>query len=281
VATVRDLLDPARQQLAAAGVERPGREAALLLRSLLGMTEAALLARDRESVPPQIAAQFAQRLEARARHTPAAYVLGEREFFGRPFAVDARVLIPRPDSELLVERVLELPLPAHARVLDLGTGSGCLAVTLAAERPAWRLTASDLSPAALAVARRNAARHGVLPRVALVGADLTRGLHAAAFDAVVVNPPYVDARTRASLAAEVREHEPGLALFADDGGLALYARLFAELQTAAPGHLVCEVGAGQADEVVHLAMDDGHWRLLDRRRDYGGIERTLAWQRVG
>jgi release factor glutamine methyltransferase len=280
VATVRELLEKARRQLLAAGVERPGREAALLLRSLLGMSEAALLAHDRDPVPPQVAARFAKRVAARARHMPAAYVVGEREFFGRAFAVDARVLIPRPETEHLVELVLALPLPDRARVLDLGTGSGCVAVTLAAERPQWRLTASDLSPAALAVARRNAARHGVAPRVSLVAGDLTRGLLASSFDAVAVNPPYVDARSRTALAAEVRDHEPAPALFAERGGLAIFERLFGELAAAAPRFLACEVGAGQADDIVRLAERRGRWRLVARRRDFGGIERDLAWQRT-
>lgn len=281
MSTIRELLAAARERLAEAGVERPGREAALLLRTLLGMSEAALLAHDRDTLPPEIVARFAGRVGDRVRRVPAAYLVGEREFFGRPFAVDSRVLVPRPESEHLVELVLELPLPENARVLELATGSGCLAITLAAERPRWRLTASDLSPAALAVARRNVGRHGLAERVALLGADLAIGIDIRAFDAVVINPPYVDADTQAELAPEVRDHEPAMALFAGSGGLAVFERLFALPPPAASAFLACELGAGQADAVTRLAELAGGWQLVARRRDLGGVERHLAWRRNG
>lgn len=280
MATVRELLAPATSRLAEAGVERPGREAALLLRTLLGMSEAALLAHDRDPVAPELAARFAGRIDARARRTPASYLLGEREFFGRDFAVDPRVLIPRPETEGLIELSLQLPLSPRARVLDLGTGSGCLGITLAVERPLWRVVASDASLAALAVARSNAARHGVDQRVRLVAADLAHGMRSERFDLVVANPPYVDEAQREELAPEVREHEPPQALFAGRSGLAIYERLFAELDAVVRGgFLATEIGAGQADAIARLAARAGRWPLVDRRADLAGVERHLLFRR--
>lgn len=282
MASARDLLDQARVRLAAAGVEQPAREAALLLRTLLGMSEAALLAHDREPVDGALAARFAARVDRRAAGFPAAYLLGEREFYGRPFEVDDRVLIPRPETELLVEIALSLPLPRRAVVLDLGTGSGCLAVTLALERPDWRLLGSDLSPAALAVARRNVERHGAAGRVALLAADVVRGLCPQAFDLVIANPPYVDIRERSTVAAEVARHEPHAALFADEAGLALYRRLLHELAAMRSGSwLACEHGAGQRRSLGALAAEAGGWRLADARDDLAGLDRNLVWQRMG
>jgi release factor glutamine methyltransferase len=281
VPSARELLDRARERLRAAGVEQPGREAALLLHTLLGMSEAALLAHDREPVDAGIAARFAERVERRLSGMPAAYLIGEREFFGRAFAVDERVLIPRPESEQLVEIALQLPLPERARVLDLGCGSGCLAVTLALERPRWRLVASDLSPAALAVARRNVRRHGVASRVALAAADLAAPLRLEAFDLVVSNPPYVADEDRLGAAAAVARHEPHGALFAAEGGLATYRRLLGELAALRAGAwLACEHGAGQRRSIAALAERAGGWRLHAAHDDLAGHERDLVWQRM-
>jgi release factor glutamine methyltransferase len=281
VASARELLDRARARLVEAGVEQPGREAALLLRTLLGMSEAALLAHDREPVDAAVAARFAERVERRLAGVPSAYLVGVREFFGRAFEVDERVLIPRPESEQLVEIALQLPLPERARVLDLGCGSGCLAVTLALERPRWRLVASDLSPSALAVARRNVRRHGVTSRVALAAADLAAALRLEAFDLVVSNPPYVAEEDRLGTAAAVARHEPHAALFAAEGGLAIYRRLLDELAALRDGAwLACEHGAGQRRSIVALAERAGGWRLHAAHDDLAGHERDLVWQRM-
>jgi release factor glutamine methyltransferase len=281
MASARDLLETARRRLAEAGVERPAREAALLLRTLLGMSDAALLAHDREAVPAAVAARFAERIARRAAGVPAAYLLGEREFYGRPFEVDDRVLVPRPETERLVEIALALPLPERARVIDVGCGSGCLAVTLAAERPEWRLVASDLSPAALAVARRNALRHGVAERVAFVATDLLAALRAPVFDLVVANPPYVAAEERAGAAAEVARHEPHAALFAGEEGLALSRRLLGELAALRPGAwFACEHGAGQRHALAAFAERAGGWRLHSAHDDLAGHDRDLVWQRI-
>ena len=177
-ATVDELLADARRRLAAT-IEPSRREAALLLGHVLGLGEAQILARGERPVDAAHADRFGALLERRLAGEPFAYLVGEREFYGRSFFVDPRVLIPRPETEHLVDAALELSstgeLPARPRLLDLGTGSGCLAITLALELDGFAV-AADLSPAALAVARANAGRHGAADRVALAASDLTTGL---------------------------------------------------------------------------------------------------------
>jgi len=282
VVTIRELLAEGRRELARPGIEAPGREANLLLKHLLGMTEAALLAHDRRPVPSAQVERFRSWVHDRRRGAPAAYLLGEREFWGRSFAVDRRVLIPRPESEHLVELALALALTSRARVLDVGTGSGCLAVTLAAERPDWRVVASDVSPAALAVARANARRHGVAARLSWLAADLAAAVELGAFDLVLSNPPYVAPDDAPGLAAEIRDHEPPLALFAGDGGTAVARRLLAAARALAPGAaLALEVGSGQAERLRSTVAAEGGWELITTCRDLAGVERALLWRRGG
>lgn len=278
--TVRILLAEARRRLAAAPFEAPPREARLLLAHVLGRREVDLLGGDGELVPAPAIARFGALLERRLLGEPVAYLTGEREFWGRSFHVDSRVLVPRPETEHLVEAALDLPLPPHPRFLDLGTGSGCLAASLACELPAAHGIAVDLSPAALAVARRNLERHGVLDRVRPVAADLGRALALSRFDLVVSNPPYLAPEEAPTLSPEVRDHEPGLALFAPDRGLATITRLLHEVGVAlAPGAwLACEIGAGQLSAVLELAA--GSALALERwLPDLAGIPRVVVLRR--
>ncbi|HVR07812.1 MAG TPA: peptide chain release factor N(5)-glutamine methyltransferase, partial [Thermoanaerobaculia bacterium] len=205
-----DLLREGRRRLAATAFAPP-REAALLLGAVLGLTEAQAMARDDQAVPAAAAARFEALLARRLAGEPVAYLLGGREFYGRRFAVDQRVLIPRPETEHVVEAALALALPAAPRILDVGTGSGCLAVTLALELRGATVTAADLSPGALAVAAGNARRHGVAGRVAAVASDLTVAFDLGGFDLVVSNPPYVDPADAPGLSPEVCKFEPHLA----------------------------------------------------------------------
>jgi release factor glutamine methyltransferase len=275
--TVRTLLADARARLAAAPFRPPAREAALLLGRVLGLSEAQILARDELAVEPAAAARFAEVLARRLTGEPVAYLFGEREFFGRTFHVDRRVLIPRPETEHVVEEALAAPLPPAPRILDVGTGSGCLAVTLALEIPGSRVAATDLSPGALAVAAGNARRLGA--RVGLVGTDLARGLDLSRFDLVVSNPPYIDPADARLLSPEVCDFEPHLALFAPGAGGSILARLFQELGTLRPGvRLILEIGDGQRDGARRQAEAAG-WLFLGAREDYAGIPRVLTLQR--
>ena len=188
--SIEQLTHWGRSQLAEATFEVPARESVLLLARILGRGEASVLARGEESVPDAVVERYRDLLERRVSGEPFAYLFGEREFFGRPFAVDSRVLIPRPETEHLVEAVLALDLPDQPRLLDIGTGSGCIAVTLALELPRARVVATDLSLGALSVAAQNVRRHGVEDRVSLLRCDLCSALEISTFDAVASNPPY-------------------------------------------------------------------------------------------
>ena len=273
--TIDQLLAEARPRLAATPFGAPAREASLLLGRVLGLSEAQILAHGERQVPEGDAERFRRLLERRLAGEPAAYLFGEREFYGRIFRVDPRVLIPRPETEHLVEAALEAPLPERPWILDVGTGSGILAVTLALEIPGARAVATDLSPGALAAASANARRLGVRDRVFPVGADLARGLDLGRFDLVVSNPPYIDWSDAPTLSPEVYNFEPHVALFAPGSGDSLYARLFAETDGLRAGvRLLVEIGYGQLDAVRRHATASG-LQVSGVRQDYAGIPRVV------
>jgi release factor glutamine methyltransferase len=215
----------------------------------------------------------------RAERVPVAYLTGTREFWSLPIAVDPRVLIPRPETELLVEVVCRLA-PRSGRVLDAGTGSGAVAAALARELPAARVWASDRDAAALAVARTNLARHA--PRAGLVCADWLAPFRPRAFDVVVANPPYVSSGELPLLEPEVREHEPRHALDGGADGLDAVRVLLAEAARVlvGGGWLVLEMGAGQAERVLDGVAAVGRYTRTLVRADTAGIARVLAAQRA-
>jgi release factor glutamine methyltransferase len=277
VPTVRQLLAEARPLLAATPFGASTREARLLLGHVLELSEARLLAREEREVPPEEAERFRSLLARRLTGEPVAYLTGEREFWGRSFLVDRNVLIPRPETEHLVERVLGERLATHPRILDVGTGSGILAVTLALEIPGARVVATDLSPAALAVAARNARRLGAA--ISPVNTDLTAGLDLSRFDLVVSNPPYVDRSEIPEISPEVLDFEPHLALFPPGAGDSILARLFSQcsgLRSAIP--LAVEIGRGQLDAVRRHAEHAG-LEIAEVLEDYAGIPRTVLLRR--
>ena len=208
-----------------------------------------------------------------------AYLRGEKEFFGRPFEVDSRVLVPRPETEHLVEAVLDLRPGGLPRILDLGTGSGCLAVTLALEIPEARVVGIDRSPGALAVARRNVRRHGVERRVGLALSHWTEALDLQTWSVVVTNPPYIDPGDRSAYAPEVARHEPAGALFAGRTGLEAYRELFDRLRRLPPGvEMIGEIGRGQLPALREVALPCG-WHAAEIREDLAGIPRVVRWRR--
>jgi release factor glutamine methyltransferase len=276
---VEEILTAARHRLSKASFDPPTREAALLLSRVLGLSEAQLLAHSRNEVPAAAAERFSSLLERRLTGEPVAYLLEEKEFFGRTFLVDRRVLIPRPETEHLVERACERNLPRSPLILDVGTGSGCIGLTLALELPAARIVATDLSPGALAVAATNARRLGVEDRVRLVATDLARGLDLIRFDLVVSNPPYVGADEAEVLSPEVRCFEPATALFSPTDAHGILERLLNELQPVKMGTpLVVEIGLGQSDLVQSLASGS-RFELETIRPDYAGIPRVAIFHR--
>jgi release factor glutamine methyltransferase len=273
--SVRDALDGAITAIAAAGCDTARLDAEVLLAHVLGVTRERLLI-DRELIVEGAAVrafQEAVRRRAIARE-PVAYIVGRRAFRNLELAVDPRVLIPRPETELLLE--VGLALPRGANVLDVGTGSGAVAVALKHERPDLDVSGSDISIDALALARENSERLGL--QVRWLEADLLEGIPDV-FDAVLSNPPYVAERERVSLAPEIVRHEPWQALFAGADGLAVIRSLLAQLaQRPRIGVIALEVGAGQADTVGELISAAG-FAGVRAKRDLAGIERVVVGRR--
>jgi release factor glutamine methyltransferase len=262
-------------RLAAAGVTEARANAEVLLAYALGTTRAGLVVAARRPLGGGPAARYEALVARAAAREPVQYVVGEREFWSMPIAVDPRVLIPRPVTELLVETVLRVA-PRARRVCDVGTGSGAIAAALACELPAAAVWACDRDGGALAVARANLARHA--PRVALVCADLVSAFRPGAFDLLVANLPYVADTELPTLEPEVRDHEPRLALAGGADGLAVVRRLIAAAPVAlAPGGwLVMESGRGQAPGVRAALADAGRFVEPIVVRDGDGIERVTA-----
>lgn len=272
-------LAAARARLEAAGM--PARDAAvdaeLLARHVLGWDRAALFARARDDEPEGLAARLEPLIARRAAREPVAQIVGSREFWGLDFEVTRDVLIPRPETEIIVEEALTFARGRRCdHVVDVGTGSGCLAVSIAHELPHARVTAIDASAPALAVARRNARRHGVDDRVAFRHADLLQNL-SERVDLIVSNPPYVPEAEAEHLQDDVLRYEPHMALFGGAAGLDVMERLFAG---AAPhladgGRLIVEFGFGQLEQVKQLA-ESADWQILRIREDLQSIPRTIV-----
>jgi release factor glutamine methyltransferase len=277
-AVVREALDAAVDALAAAGVDEPRLDAELLLGEAMGYERSALIADGGVKVPASAGRRFGEMVRRRLRREPVAYILGRKGFRHLDLAVDPRVLIPRPETELLVEVALEL---RPAQVLDVGTGSGAIALAVADELPECEVTATDTSPAALEVACANAERLGLADRVEFIDGTVPKG---GTFDLVLANLPYVAERDWPSLQPEVSKWEPREALLAGPDGLDTYrsfipecALLLDRYAKQREGALAAEVGEGQAPAVAELFREAG-FGGIETRRDLAGIERVvLGW----
>jgi len=257
-------------------------DARLLAQHVLGWDTARLLANTGEVAPEDFSAAYEVLVARRAAREPLAYITGHREFWGLELEVTPAVLIPRPETELIVEAALAL-LPAAElfTMIDTCTGCGNVAVAIAHERTNARVVAADISEVALAVARRNAARHGVEGRVAFVEADVFGDL-TGPVDLITANPPYVPHRNARGLQPEVGDHEPHVALFGGGpDGLTLIERVLhgAPALLRPGGYLICEFGLGQEVEVEDLVNASSELTLLELKRDLQGIARTVVAQR--
>jgi release factor glutamine methyltransferase len=271
--SIRDALDSALIALTAAGCESPRLDAELLLADALGVDRAAIVAWPARELEPAEARRFQDYARRRVQREPVAYILGRKGFRTIELEVDGRVLIPRPETEHLVEAALDLP--RGARVADIGTGSGAVALALKAERPDLVLIATDSSAAALAVARANAERLGL--EIELVHGDMLEPV-TGSLDAVLSNPPYVAATDRGSLAPDITRHEPAGALFAGADGLGLIRRLAPAAAASGAALAAFEVGFGQAEAVAALLREAG-FADTDAVRDLAGIERVVVGRR--
>lgn len=256
---LRQKINGARARLVTAGIENgeAGRDANLLARHVLGWDRATLMTRETDEATPEFVARFDPLIERRARREPVAYIRGEQEFWSHDFGVNRAVLIPRPETELIIEELLTFNpdnLPARkVRVLDIGTGSGVLAVIVAAELPLADVVATDISRAALDVAQANAKRYGVDDRITFVEAAYV-GSAMGPFDFIISNPPYVTAAEYEDLAPEVREYEPAQALVAGEDGLRDIRQIIdiASSKLVPGGIALIEIGHQQAEAVAEL-----------------------------
>jgi release factor glutamine methyltransferase len=275
--TVRALLAWGEERLQlSSNAPSPAKDTEWLLRHVLGREKAWLLTHGDDEVEDESAQQYATLIKRRATGEPMQYIIGECEFFGMPFRVTPDVLIPRPETEHLVEKVVELAIGFSApRVIDVGTGSGAIAIAIAKQLPQAQVTATDLSEGAIEVARENAARNGASVR--FLSGDLLAPVAEEKFEIIASNPPYVPSEEKALLAVEVRDHEPEMALYGGADGLGIYRRLipaaFAQLTDG--GWLLLEMGFGQAERVKDL-MEQAGFREIEIVTDLQGIERILC-----
>ncbi len=305
--TLQQWLDKGEAQLRSGPhPARARRDAQTLLLHLIGKNSAWLLAHQGEEFGGCTAIHYAATLERRFKGEPIQYITGETEFYGLPFRVTRDVLIPRPETEHLVERVLALafqklgassstrtlvqgsestiqkaaPAICELRILDIGTGSGAIAVALAHKLPGSQITATDISASALNLARENAARNHVAAQIRFLQGDLLAPVAGEVFDIIVSNPPYVPAADRASLAVEVRDHEPTQALFAGDNGLEIFHRLIpAAFDALAPGGFIAlEIGFGQSP-AIHALLTAAGFQHVAFTPDLQGIPRVATAQR--
>lgn len=285
--TLHERLAEARTRLVAAGIPSPEAsvDVDLYARTILGWDRATLLCDQQGAVPERLEPTLSEWIARRERREPSAYIVGVREFWGLDFVVTPAVLIPRPETEFIVEEALSLLrtrddlAPGHVRVADIGTGSGCVAIALACEVPKCRLVASDISREALVVAGGNAARHGVADRIEFVATSYLSGVEGR-FDVMTANPPYVKDGDKPALSPAVR-HEPEVALFGGAQGLRdITGVMDTAVDKLTPGGwLVMEFGYGQEEDVEALVAARPPLRLDRVRGDLLGIPRTAIIQR--
>lgn len=277
------VITTASARLARAGVESARLDAELLMAAAAGVSRATLIA-DGTEIQPACAERFEQMVVRREAREPLAYIIGHREFFSLDFAVQPGVLIPRPETETVVETALDfLHGRPDATVLDIGTGSGVIAIAIAVNAPRSRIVALDISKVSLEVAADNARRHGCADRIVLLQGDCFAALEdqAQPFDLIVSNPPYIAETELSALAPEVRDFEPRVALEGGRDGMDFYRKIAADLprRLAPAGEVILEVGAGQAEAVEAMMCAAGCF-VSDRKCDLAGIDRVIRARRV-
>jgi release factor glutamine methyltransferase len=294
--TIHDLVQGARDRLVQAGISAnlAALDAEVLARQVLGWDRARFITDRHEAATTSFLLNFEHYVARRMRREPVSYILGTREFWSLDFEVTPDVLIPRPETELIIEEALALrgslgaagatgamgARPDFPLFYDIGTGSGVLAIVLALEFPDARVIATDISPHALNVAARNAARHGVADRITFVETSFLDGLSQRA-DLIVSNPPYVPALSAPALTPEVRDYEPGVAVYGGDDGMEGLRRVLDDSASrlSPDGWLIVEFGYGQDDAVAELVSGSAALSLVKIRADLQDIPRAVVARR--
>jgi release factor glutamine methyltransferase len=283
--SIADVLAEASQILRNAGVPEARREAASLLAHTIAKDRTFLISHAEHELSTNEFKSFADSVARRARGEPLQYITGQQDFYGRVFRVSPDVLIPRPETELLVEAALELISASQrpVRVCDVGTGSGCIAITLASENSNVSGVAVDISPSALDIAKQNALAYNVDDRLKFMLSDCFDALpkDGSLFDLIASNPPYVSADVVAGLQREVKDHEPMVALTPGSDGLSIIRRLITESTQflRKDGHLLLEIGFDQG-EAVRALVNETHWELVDICPDLQGIPRIVILRKT-
>jgi release factor glutamine methyltransferase len=278
---LRELYFSGKDNLKRHGVDNPALESYLLLSKTNAISNISeIYTHPEKEMESETVGRFYELLDRRATNEPAAYILGQKEFYSRPFTVNPKVLIPRPETELLAEETVRLCSTIDSpTVLDLGTGSGCIAVTVASENSSARVFASDISEHALDVAKENAWRNSVADRISFIQGDLLSSFQKQAFDIVVSNPPYVSESEFRALEPEVKDCEPALALLAGRDGLSCIKKIV----THAPrilkdgGWCLVEIGAGQSSSAMGLFEETGY-SAISAHKDISNTERVIKAQ---
>jgi release factor glutamine methyltransferase len=283
--TIAETIAAAAERLAAQGIENSRLDAEVLLGPVLGRDRAWLVAHYPDSLDDGSSRSYEGAIRRRAAREPLQYITGKQEFWGLPFAVTPSVLIPRPETELIVEETLRRASDKAAPlIVDLCTGSGCIAVSLAKELPGARVFATDRSSAALEVARENARQNGVGGRIRFLHGDLFDAIGeldiSGQIDVIASNPPYVRDGERRGLQPEVRDFEPELALFAGPEGTEIEERIIsgAARYLRTGGSLIMEMGIGQADALSKIIAENGNYHAPEVLKDLAGIERVIVAQ---
>ena len=281
--SVVDLLDWTTGYFQQHGIPNPRLDAEVLLGHLLKKSRLQLYLHFEMPVFQEHLTPFRELIKKRIAHTPVSYLTNRKEFMSLDFYVDERVLIPRPETEQLVETILTAETENFQRLLELGTGSGVIATCLAVQHSEWEIVATDISESALAVARKNAETHACAAQIKFLSGDLFEPVAAicanrdAQFDWIVCNPPYIKNTERDTLSPDVRDHEPEIALFAGDDGLAVIRRLIVEAPKylAPTGKLILEIGATQANTIRTLLEAESAYATYKLFKDYAGKERIV------
>ncbi len=277
---LKELYISGKNALTKSGIENPGLEASLLLSKTLSINPSDIYSNFEREIKPEKAEEFNRLLKRRVKREPIAYILGEKEFYSRPFIVTHNVLIPRPETEILVEEILNstksIPSPS---IIDIGTGSGCIAVTLGCEIEDASIFASDISFEAIAVTKLNTRRHDQSAKILFVCSDFLTCFKAESFDLVVSNPPYVEEADFRTLEPDVRDYEPKLSLDGGGNGLGCIRVIISQSKRVLKGGGWCilEIGTGQSERVLKIFLESG-FNNISLTKDLSGMERVIKGQ---